>query len=85
MSHIRFTKGNSTREVKAGYSWTVLFFGFFPFLFRGMYLHALVLFVLNVLTFGFAGILASFFANKMTAYFLMEKGYTTLDKLPEGW
>lgn len=85
MSTIRFIKGNSTREVKAGFSWTVLFFTFIPFMYRGMYGHAAILLIANLLTLGLAGIIVSFFANKMTAHWLIEKGYTTSDMMPEGW
>jgi hypothetical protein len=70
-----------------GYSWTTLFWGFFPPLFRGDFLTFLGVFaVLVVLSVGTAGIGAliamiiwSFMYNKSYTTRLIEKGYKFCD------
>lgn len=64
-----------TKKVKVGYSWTVLFFGGFPMLMRGMPVHGLLLVALWFVTFGLSGIIYSFMANKATAIHYMDNGY----------
>ena len=64
-----------TKKVKVGYSWTVLFFGGFPMLFRGMPMHGILLIMLGFMTFGLSSIIYSFMANKATAIYAMEHGY----------
>lgn len=61
------------RTVAIGYSWTTFFFGFFPALIRGMFLHAIVLLILTF--FWFPQIIYAFFINKLTAKKYLKKGY----------
>ena len=70
-----------------GYSWTTLFWGFFPALFRGDFLTFLALFVavliLGGITAGIGGLIAmviwSFMYNKYYTTKLIEKGYEFCD------
>ncbi|MEO2207890.1 DUF2628 domain-containing protein [Paenibacillus pabuli] len=72
-----------TKNVKVGFSWTTLFFGFLPALFRGDLKWAVIMFLIaaaiGVFTFGFgawvSGIVFSFVYNKIYIKELLEKGY----------
>jgi hypothetical protein len=66
--------------VKVGFSWTVLFFGFIPVLYRGVYLHALALFLLIPL-WAFSQPIYAFFINKLTAKQYLKKGYLPVEGL----
>lgn len=63
------------RSVKVGFSWTIFFFGGFPFFFRGLSLHAVAFVVLGILTWGISNVLLAFIGNKMTARHYLENGY----------
>lgn len=58
-----------------GFSWTSLFFGGFPAIFRGDHLIGVLVIFLNVLTCGIAGIIWAFIYNKSYTLKLLEKGY----------
>ncbi|MGF9699437.1 MULTISPECIES: DUF2628 domain-containing protein [Paenibacillus] len=72
-----------TKNVKVGFSWTTLFFGFLPALFRGDLKWAVIMFLiaaaLGAFTFGIgawvSGIVFSFVYNKIYIKELLEKGY----------
>ena len=72
-----------TKDGFVGYSWTTLFFGSFPALFRGDYITFIgvfvVLVILGVLSLGIGTFLAmivwSFIYNKYYTRKLIEKGY----------
>jgi len=70
------------RSVKVGFSWTVFFFGGFPFFFRGMPLHALAWIVVGVLTLRLSDLVLMFIINKQTAHYYLENGYKPVGK---GW
>ena len=53
------------KEAPAGFSWTVLFFGFFPPLFRGDWKWAVIIFLLAVLTWGLVNLVFMFIYNKL--------------------
>lgn len=82
--HVRLINAvGVAKEVKVGFSWTTLFFGFFPALFRGDLKWAVIMFiasaVVGVFTFGLGawvpGIIFSFIYNQMYIKELLEKGY----------
>lgn len=83
--HIKFRKNGLTREVKAGFSWTVLFFGPFPFLFRSQWGWFVGSFLLAWLTFGLSNFVMAFFANRLTARWLTENGWQTKDQAAGRW
>jgi hypothetical protein len=62
-----------------GFSWTTLFFGGFPALFRGDIKVGLFVFVLNILSFFLAGIIWAFFYNRSYTTRLVERGYKFAD------
>ena len=78
MAHtvITVTNGIEIKKVPLGFSWTTLFFGGFPALFRADWIPGIVLFLANVFTWGLAGIVAAFIYNKFYAKSLFEKGYS---------
>lgn len=83
--HVKFTKNGLSREVKAGFSWTVLFFGPFPFAFRGQWGWFLFGMILAIATYGISGLVLPFFANRLTARWLVEKGWRTDDAAAARW
>lgn len=86
MAHVHFQQNGISREVKAGLSWTVFFFGAFPFAFRGQWGWFVLTAVLCLLTWGLAGFVVAFFANKITARWLIENGWkVSAGTPPESW
>lgn len=84
--HVTFRKNKVIREVKVGFSWTVLFFGAFPFACRGMWGWFWLTVLLCVCTYGLGGIVMAFFANKITARWLAENGWmVSSGQIPAGW
>lgn len=64
-----------TKKGFYGFSWTTLFFGGFPALFRGDILIGVAVMVASLLTGGVAGIVWAFLYNKKYTLDLLEKGY----------
>ena len=62
-----------------GYSWTLLFFGGFVPLFRGRIGMAILLTILQFLTWGIGTFIFSFFYNKQYTSKLIERGYVFCD------
>lgn len=63
------------KEAPVGFSWTVLFFGFLPPLFRGDFKWALIMFILAILTMGISGLVFMFIYNKLYIKDLVGDGY----------
>ena len=72
-----------TKQVKVGFSWTTLFFGCLPALFRGDLKWTIVQFLLNICTFGLFSLVFAFFYNKIYVRELIEKGYRAVDSESE--
>ena len=82
MVNIKKTKTNQVKQVKAGFSWTVFFWGFFPPLFRGDWKWLLILLVLDIAGLFSFGIVS--FAANLVFSFLYNKFYLQ-DRINEGW
>ena len=72
---INFENKGIQKEAPVGFSWTTLFFGFFPALFRGDWKWAAIILVASMVTFGFSNIIIAFFYNRLYAQGLMKQGY----------
>ena len=86
--HITFKKNGVTREVKVGYAWAVALFGPLPFMVRGHWSWCVLTAVLCMFTWGLAGIAVAAYANKATARWLCENGWTITsdpDDVPSEW
>lgn len=67
---------NTTRTGYVGFSWTVLFFGFIPPLFRQDIFGFLIILFISLMTFGLGSIIFAFFYNRWHYNRLIEQGYT---------
>lgn len=78
---------NQVKQVKAGFSWTTFFWGFFPALFRGDWKWFVIIFLIDIITgsftYGFGsgvvGIIFAFFYNKLYITDLMNNGFVPAD------
>lgn len=70
---------NRTTGAKAvalqGFSWTTLFFGMFPALFRGHILAAFLMLVCAILTFSISWLIFPFYYNSWHRKWLHKKGF----------
>jgi|TARA_B110000196_G_C21034869_1_gene609460 hypothetical protein len=69
------SKNQVVKNAPVGFSWTTLFFGFFPALIRGDWLWAIIMLVASVFTFGFAGIIFAFIYNRLYIQNLLKQGF----------
>lgn len=70
-----------TKQVKLGFSWTMLFFGFFVPLFRGDLKWTLISLVLSFVTCGFAWFVLPFIYNKAYIKELLYAGWVPADDM----
>jgi len=63
------------KEAPVGFSWTVLFFGFFPPLFRGDWKWGVIFFLLALLTWGLSNLIFMFIYNKLYIKDLIGSGF----------
>lgn len=66
---------NMIKDCKVGFSWTTLFFGFFPALFRGDWKWMFIQLVLCVITWGISSIVFCFIYNKLYINDLLNKNF----------
>lgn len=72
-----------TKQVKIGFSWTVLFFGCFPMLFRADWLWFLLTLIASLVLapiFGIINIVLAIVYNKQYIKGLMAKGFVPADE-----
>lgn len=84
---ISFRKNGVTREVKVGYAWPVAFFGPIPFAMRGHWAWFVLTAIVCMFTWGLGGIAVGAYANRATARWLAENGWSVVNKgdLPAAW
>lgn len=70
-----------TKQVKLGFSWTMLFFGLFVPLFRGDLKWTILFLILSILTLGLAWLVLPFIYNKMYINGLLEDGWVPADDM----
>ncbi len=71
----------SLKQVKLGFSWTMLFFGIFVPLFRGDLKWTILSLILVIITSGLAWLILPFFYNRMYIKSLLEKGWYPADDM----
>ena len=69
------TNGVEIKNAPVGFSWTVLFFGGWTCLFRQDWMWGILLIMASLLTWGLAGIVCSFFYNKVYIMNLIQRGF----------
>jgi hypothetical protein len=69
------------KQVKLGFSWTMLFFGIFVPLFRGDLKWTILSLILVFITSGFAWLILPFFYNRMYVKSLLESGWYPADEM----
>ena len=65
----------SVKAAPVGFSWTVLFFGPFPALFRSDWKWFLIIFICALVTWGFSSLVFMFIYNKLYIKDLLAQGY----------
>jgi hypothetical protein len=73
---IKFQKGGVIKEVKAGISWTTLFFGFFVAILRQQW----IILAITYLSCGLSNFYFMFTINKLYAQKLILEGWTVQDQ-----
>ncbi len=63
------------RNAPVGFSWTTMFFGFFPPLFRSDWKWAIIMFLLFAVTFGVSSFVFPFFYNRLYIRDLINRGF----------
>lgn len=82
MATVVMMKHNQSGIVRKGYvgfSWTTLFFGGWPAIFRGDIGTGVLFILLQLLTCGVAGLIWAFLYNKSYTRKLLERGYAFAD------
>ena len=69
------------KQVKLGFSWTMLFLGVFVPLFRGDFKWAIITFLASLVTCGIAWFVFPFIYNKIYIKDMIEKGWMPADEV----
>ena len=76
---IVLTNGVEIKAAPVGYSWTTLFLGGWPALFRQDWLWGIGGIIGSMITYGVSPIVVSFFYNKVYINNLLNKGYVVMN------
>lgn len=63
------------KSAPVGFSWTTLFFGFFPALLRGHWVWVLIMVIVSLITVGWAWLVFPFIYNKAYIKYLIGDGF----------
>ena len=77
--NLKHNQTGVSKQVKLGFSWTILFFGGFVPLFRGDLKWFAIMWLFSILTAGLAWLVFPFIYNRKYIEGLMEKGYVPAD------
>mgnify|MGYP003624635090 FL=1 len=69
------SKSGVVKDAPVGFSWTTLFFWFFPALIRGDWFWAIIIFVASLVTFGVASLVFPFIYNRLYIQSLLKNDY----------
>jgi hypothetical protein len=72
---VNLEKSGLIKEAPVGFSWTTLFFGVFPALFRGDFKWTLIMFLAALFTAGLAWLVFPFIYNRLYITGMIENGY----------
>ena len=72
---VNLEKNGLIKEAPVGFSWTTLFFGMFPALFRGDFKWTLIMIAAGFFTVGLAFIVFGFIYNRLYITSMIESGY----------
>jgi hypothetical protein len=70
---------NAVRVAPVGFSWTVLFFGFFPPLIRSDWKYGLIILAAALISIGWSNLIFSFIYNRLYIEELVDQGYLVID------
>lgn len=73
--NFKHPQSGAMKSAPVGFSWTTLFFGFFPALLRGHWVGALILFLIGAITAGISYLVFPFIYNKMYIKYLIGEGF----------
>ena len=77
---LKHSTSSLLKEAPLGFSWTTLFFGFFPALFRADIKWGIIMFIVAIVTAGLSWFVFPFIYNKIYVRGLLEKGYLPADE-----
>jgi hypothetical protein len=72
---VNLEKSGLIKEAPVGFSWTTLFFGMFPALFRGDFKWTLIMVLAGLFTAGLAFLVFAFIYNRLYITSMIESGY----------
>jgi len=72
---VNLEKSGLTKQAPVGFSWTTLFFGVFPALFRGDFKWTLIMLLAALFTAGLAWLVFPFIYNRLYITSMIEGGY----------
>ena len=72
---VNLEKSGLIKQAPVGFSWTTLFFGMFPALFRGDFKWTLIMLIVGFVTVGLAFLVFAFIYNRLYITSMIESGY----------